>query len=647
MFIQTIRQQQLSIKKLTNNFMLAVILSTGFSNAVTAAPIGEDDFQLSSMGPDGDASYGAVSSAIAYNVTNNEYLVVWRGRDDIPSLAVNEIEIFGKIINADTGAAVVADFRISTMGPDGNAAFNVDRPAVTWNATENEYLVVWQGEDDTGTLVQDDMEIFAQGIGDDGSLLLIDDLRVSDMGPDGETTFHAFRPDVVWNSQANEYFIVWSGRDVVTGGSVRRNIFSQRLDVNFAEINGDQLISDVVGPNTVAIHSQGVAVAYNATDNRYLVTWWSAGNLASAIETEIFVQSLSGDGSRLLANDLRISDMGPDGSSYGVVNPAVTWNATDNEYLVLWTGDDNSGTLVNGEFEVFGQRLDANGSEIGNNDMRLSNMGPDENTTYVARNPDISWSSADNQYFIVWHGDDDSGSLAVREYEIYGRRLTADGAFIEADAVRLSSMGDDGNADIDARHAAVAYNTAQNKFLTVWHGDDDTPPLSGDGEFEIFAQGFASSAIPPAILRFSTSQYSVAENDGSITIDVQRLGDTTNMIAVDYTSSDGSANAPADYTAATGSLTFNIGESSQSFTVLINADDNSEADETVLLTLSSAIAASGTVNLDVVQSNAILTIQDSTASGSDSTVSGGGGGGGAFSLWALLLLSLLGLVRRR
>jgi hypothetical protein len=58
------------------------------------------------------------------------------------------------------------------------------------------------------------------------------------------------------------------------------------------------------------------------------------------------------------ANDFRISDMGPDGdSAYGVIFAAVAWNAVNNEYLVVWVGDDNTAPLVNDEFEVFGQRF--------------------------------------------------------------------------------------------------------------------------------------------------------------------------------------------------------------------------------------------------------------------------------------------------
>ena len=43
---------------------------------------------------------------------------------------------------------------------------------------------------------------------------------------------------------------------------------------------------------------------------------------------------------------------------------------------MAWDGEDDLGGLVDGEFEIFfGQLLDANGTEQGVNDFRISDMG--------------------------------------------------------------------------------------------------------------------------------------------------------------------------------------------------------------------------------------------------------------------------------
>ena len=159
---------------------------------------------------------------------------------------------------------------------------------------------------------------------------------------------------------------------------------------------------------------------------------------------------------------------------------------------LIWAGDDTT----NGEYEIYGQRVEAaTGIEIGG-DVRLSATGPDGDTAYDAYQPAVVYNSTDNEYLVVWRGDDDSGALVDEEFEIYGERVdAASGAELTAD-LRLSDMGPDGNANYDAWEPAVAYNSTSNQYLAVWRGDDDTAPLV-DEEFEVFAQRLnAASGVP-------------------------------------------------------------------------------------------------------------------------------------------------------
>ncbi len=70
---------------------------------------------------------------------------------------------------------------------------------------------------------------------------------------------------------------------------------------------------------------------------------------------------------------------------YAARNPAVAYDVGANEYLVVWEGDDNVGGLVQGENEIFGQRLDAaTGMSCGANDFRISEMGGTGDASYNA-----------------------------------------------------------------------------------------------------------------------------------------------------------------------------------------------------------------------------------------------------------------------
>jgi large repetitive protein len=91
------------------------------------------------------------------------------------------------------------------------------------------------------------------------------------------------------------------------------------------------------------------------------------------------------------------------------------------------------------------------------------------------------------------------------------------------------------------------------------------------------------------------------------------------VATVHYETADGTATQPGDYTAASGDLTFNPGETSKSVTVHVNGDPAFEADETFAVTLSAPTgaamddaAATGTIVNDDSPSSPVLSISDAT-----------------------------------
>src|SRR5262249_40058565 len=76
----------------------------------------------------------------------------------------------------------------------------------------------------------------------------------------------------------------------------------------------------------------------------------------------------------------------------------------------------------------------------------------------------------------------------------------------------------------------------------------------------------------PGVLAFSSATYPVNENAGTATITVNRTGGSNVAVTVNYATSNGSATAGSDYTAASGTLTFAIGDTSKTFTIPITND---------------------------------------------------------------------------
>jgi hypothetical protein len=68
-------------------------------------------------------------------------------------------------------------------------------------------------------------------------------------------------------------------------------------------------------------------------------------------------------------------------------------------------------------------------------------------------------------------------------------------------------------------------------------------------------------------LQFTAASYSGHEKGGPITITVSRTGGTAGGITVQYATRNGTATAGTDYSAASGTLTFGLGQTSQTFTI--------------------------------------------------------------------------------
>src|SRR5215471_18937505 len=114
-----------------------------------------------------------------------------------------------------------------------------------------------------------------------------------------------------------------------------------------------------------------------------------------------------------------------------------------------------------------------------------------------------------------------------------------------------------------------------------------------DGKGGISSQSFTVEVLdPPTLVQFSASNYSVVEACTTITITVNRTGDTSAASSVDYFNSDGTATERGDYITALGTLRFAPGETSKTFVVLINDDSYVEGTETFSLNLSNPSGAS-------------------------------------------------------
>jgi Metallo-peptidase family M12/Calx-beta domain len=110
---------------------------------------------------------------------------------------------------------------------------------------------------------------------------------------------------------------------------------------------------------------------------------------------------------------------------------------------------------------------------------------------------------------------------------------------------------------------------------------------------------------PANTIQFTAANFAGGEGCTATTINVIRTGDTSVTSTVDFVSADAGAVQTADYSVASGTITFAPGETSKSFGVITSEDAYVEGNETLGLTLSNVTG--GTLG---TPSTATVTIGD-------------------------------------
>jgi hypothetical protein len=129
------------------------------------------------------------------------------------------------------------------------------------------------------------------------------------------------------------------------------------------------------------------------------------------------------------------------------------------------------------------------------------------------------------------------------------------------------------------------------------------------------SQTFTITVTPVGgFINFASASSSTTESSGSTTVTVNRGGDTSKAVTVDYSTNadnglpcsnaSGVASPKCDFTTAAGTLSFAAGETSKPITVLISQDSFVEGPETFTLALSNqtggaALAAPSTSSITI------------------------------------------------
>jgi hypothetical protein len=313
------------------------------------------------------------------------------------------------------------------------------------------------------------------------------------------------------------------------------DIYAQRVDTN-GTIKGE-----VICVADSADDLRRPAVAYDTTQNRYLVAWQNEGatkaigarvlNLngtpfAAAIDltTGTFARTRPDVAYNPAANqylviweyELAADDhniwgrrVNPDGTADGGTFEIITHPDDDLEpalvaypggqYLLAWTSD-RSGT-----YNVVGKQLPSSGDPTGQSTFQISAGSGDE------RNLDVALNTGNGRALVVWEDSrDDPGDDS--NWDVYGRQVRSDGSTPDAGFAICTAAG-------SQREPAVTFNwaTGYQEYLVVWDGLITIQAARVSGDASTVGAITTVSAIPHferyAAVAFGGDRYLVAWTD--------------------------------------------------------------------------------------------------------------------------------------
>ena len=304
---------------------------------------------------------------------------------------------------------------ITFASPSANKA----NPGVAWNSANNEYLAAWD-------LVYSAWEVgVAAGRFSATGAALGPAVTVLAYG----INHHHSR--VIYNPDRNEYLVVLDD-----GASLVR---AQRISAAGALLGGSITIS-------TGGQAWGAQAVYNPDAREYMITLQS--NISGGNISNIYVQRLSATGT-LLGGILAVTG-GPGDTG----SPAITYNRTAREYLVIWT-DKRNGT----DYDIYGQRIGPDGATLGPQFAVAATWGNQVS-------PAVAWDSKHSAYLVAWQ-DTRNGA----NYDIYGQRLTGNATLMGGNFPISTGSGDQyGWA------TRLAWNPANDEYLVAW---DDNNVIYG------------------------------------------------------------------------------------------------------------------------------------------------------------------------
>ena len=316
---------------------------------------------------------------------------------------------------------------------------------------------------------------------------------------------------------------------------------------------------------------------------------------------DIFVMNADGSGQKQLAStgsaDLQPA-WSPDGKKIAFVSNTFSLNRqSDYEIWVMNANGTNPAPITNTSYSETQPAWSPDGSKIA-----FSSEGVDvwvmdangDNQTNITPNSPIGCSPT------CYQGGDDAPAWSPDGSKI---------AYVHGYGPPTNPYAGGGKPNIwtmdpNGANKTNVFNDADSSgFSPAWSPDGDEIAYVGESDNErnisvMNADGTEQRAIDSTVandinpdwqpISIRIGDVRVKEKTTNAPFTVSLSGASQQPVTVDFATSNGSAKTPADYTAKTGTLTFDPGETTQTVAVPIKGDRRNERNETFFVNLSNA-----------------------------------------------------------
>ena len=351
-------------------------------------------------------------------------------------------------------------------------------------------------------------------------------------------------------------------------------------------------INDLLGQFTIVDDDlpPSVSLADASTTNENAASINLVATLSAASEKTITVDYATSDGTATAGSDYT-ADTGtitfaPNVTTQNIPVSVLADTTDEDDETVTVTLSNPSEVTINDAIGILTITDDDNEPNITIADMTTPNE------TAIGRSITVSLDAASEKTITVDYATADGTATAANDYISYLGLLTFNHG-ITSQTVDITIVQD--TIDELDETLTVTLSNPTNSSISTATGtvtitdDEGTPTLS--------------------IADVTTTD----ESPANLTATVTLSGDSSQTVTVAWATSDGTATAAADYTAAGGTLTFSPGDTSKTVDITILADTIDEENETFAVALSSPTNAlistsSGTATMTITDDDIAPTV---------------------------------------